>query len=253
MQVVETPVLVVSGVGKRFGSVVALDGVDLVVSGGELVALLGPNGAGKSTLLQLITGLFTPDDGRIEVFGHDLRHDAVAALKHIGAVFQQPTLDLELSIRANLKFHCDLYGIPGKVARERIDAALKRFGLEARAKDATRKLSGGNRRKVELARALLHEPRLLIMDEATVGLDPASRRDLMTHILEVKERERAGVLWTTHLVDEAARADRVVVLNKGRIMFSGPPAELAAQSPRNDLGQAFLAMVGQDAVPAPVT
>lgn len=247
------PVLRVSGVGKSFGSLRALDNVNLEVAGGELVALLGPNGAGKSTLLQLITGLFTPDEGNIEVFGHDLRHDAVAALKHIGAVFQQPTLDLELSVRANLKFHCDLYGIPRKISRERIAAALTRFGLEARAKDPARNLSGGNRRKVELARALLHEPRLLIMDEATVGLDPASRRDLMTHILEVKERERAGVLWTTHLVDEAARADRVIVLNRGKVMFSGPPAELSATSPHDDLGQAFLSMVGQDApIPAPV-
>lgn len=241
------PVLEVAGVSKRFGAVQALDGVSLAVQPGEMLALLGPNGAGKSTLLQLITGLFTPDSGVLRVCGRDLRTEVVAALGQLGVVFQQPTLDLELSVRANLALHADLYGLPRKIAKPRIEVAIARFGLAERARDAVRTLSGGNRRRVELARALLHAPRALVMDEATVGLDPQSRRDILAHILDIRGREGIGILWTTHLVDEAAAADRIVVLDKGKVVFAGTPADLAGQSPTGDLGEAFLQLTGAGA------
>src|SRR5271163_4939022 len=155
--------LAVREVAKSYGRIRALDRVSLSVQPGELVALLGPNGAGKTTLFQLLSGLFTPDSGEIEVMGHDMRASAVPALAGLGIVFQQSTLDLELSVSANLQFHAGLHGLPGRQARLRIAADLERLGLAERAGDPVRALSGGQRRRVELARALLHEPRLLLM------------------------------------------------------------------------------------------
>jgi ABC-2 type transport system ATP-binding protein len=224
---------------KRYGSVVALDGVDLEVGAGEFVALLGPNGAGKSTLMQLLTGLFVADGGTIRVGGLDMAQDAVRALARIGVVFQQPTLDLELSVRANLRFHTDLHGLDRATADARIAHELARFDLEATARRKARELSGGNRRRVELARALLHRPDVLLMDEPTVGLDPGSRALLLRHVLELREARRVGVLWATHLVDEAERADRVVVLRRGKVEFDGTPAAFCAGQGVEDLAEAF--------------
>jgi ABC-2 type transport system ATP-binding protein len=236
--------LSVENVAKSYGSVRALDGVTLSVAAGEFVALLGANGAGKSTLMQLLTGLFTPDGGEITVLGHNMRTHATAALAGIGVVFQQQTLDLELSVRSNLMFHADLHGIPGRIARERIAAALDHYGLTERAGERTRVLSGGNRRRVELARALLHRPRVLLMDEATVGLDPASRREILDEMNRLKTEENIGILWTTHLVDEIERADRFNVLRRGRITFEGTRDKLMASEPDGDLGAAVIRLMG---------
>jgi ABC-2 type transport system ATP-binding protein len=229
------PVLVVEDVAKAYGPVRALNGVSLSVEAGEFVALLGPNGAGKSTLVQLLTGLFSPDSGKIEVLGEDLRRNATRALAGIGVVFQQQTLDLELSVRSNLKFHADLHGLSGAVARGRIAATLEHYGLSDRAKAATRTLSGGNRRRVELARALLHSPRVLLMDEATVGLDPASREAILDEMVRLKEAENIGILWTTHLIDEVKRADRMVILRRGHILFDGTWQALLEREGSDDL------------------
>jgi ABC-2 type transport system ATP-binding protein len=237
------PLLNLHEVRKSYGPREALRGVSLAVSRGEFVALLGPNGAGKSTLFQLLTGLFNADSGRIEVCGHDIRHNPVAALAGIGVVFQQSTLDLDLGVAANLKFHAALHGLGGREARERIADALARLGLAERAGDPVRELSGGNRRKVELARALVHQPAVLLMDEATVGLDPASRRQLLDEVLALRGRG-VGVLWATHLVDEAEAADRVIVLHLGRILAEGTPAALVASAGTATLAEAFLQMTG---------
>ena len=231
-------------VSKRYGRTQALDHVTLTVEAGEMVALLGPNGAGKTTLFQLLTGLFVADSGSVEVLGADMRREPVRALAQLGVVFQQPALDLNLSVRASLRFHADLHGLPASVSRPRIEALLARFGLAEVAAKPARELSGGNRRKVELLRALLHEPRLLLMDEATVGLDPASRAQLLEEVLQARSERGLGVLWATHLVDEAERAQRVIVLHKGKVLWDGTAATLCDAQGVATLQGAFLKLTG---------
>ena len=241
------PALLLDGVVKTYGAVRAVDGVSLRASPGEFIALLGPNGAGKTTLFQLLSGLFVPDAGRIEIMGHDMRRDPVPALGLLGIVFQQPTLDLELSVTGNLLFHAGLHGIPRAVAKTRIARELARLGLAERAHDKAAQLSGGNRRRVELARALLHEPRVLLMDEATVGLDPGSRSDLLKLMLSLRAERSVAVLWATHLCDEVPDADRVVVLHRGKVLADTTPAQLVAKAGAATIEQAFLAMTGSPA------
>jgi ABC-2 type transport system ATP-binding protein len=241
------PALLLDGVVKTYGAVRAVDGVSLRASPGEFIALLGPNGAGKTTLFQLLSGLFVPDAGRIEIMGHDMRRDPVPALGLLGIVFQQPTLDLELSVTGNLLFHAGLHGIPRAVAKKRIARELARLGLAERAHDKAAQLSGGNRRRVELARALLHEPRVLLMDEATVGLDPGSRSDLLKLMLSLRAERSVAVLWATHLCDEVPAADRVVVLHRGKVLADTAPAQLMASAGAATIEQAFLAMTGSPA------
>jgi ABC-2 type transport system ATP-binding protein len=194
--------------------------------------------------MQLVTGLFVADSGTIRILGMDASRDITRALKSLGVVFQQSTLDLELTVEANLLYHTDLHGIPRKHARERIDTLLARFDLTARRGDRARTLSGGNRRRVELARSLLHQPKLLLMDEATVGLDPASRFDILSRIMEMRDDGTLGVLWTTHLIDEVEHADRVLVLHWGRLLFDGPPALLVKERGGGSIDAAFLRLTG---------
>ncbi len=240
------PVLDVHDVVKHFGRVKALDGVSLAFESGEFVALLGPNGAGKTTLFQLLSGLFVPDSGTIRINGKDLRDFGIQALAHMGIVFQQPTLDLDVSAMANLQFHARLHGMGARM-RERIAAELGRIGLTESATKACRVLSGGNRRRVELARALLHEPSLLLMDEATVGLDPASRAQLLGYVRELCEVRGLAVLWATHLVDEAEQAARVIVLHEGRVLTEGTPASMIESCHADSLAGAFLTITGESA------
>ena len=221
-----TTLLRTQGLSKRYGAHAALDKLSLTLDAGSFVALLGPNGAGKSTLFQVLTGLFAADEGEVEVAGFSLRHAPASALRHIGVVFQQISLDLDLSIRRNLLFQADLHGLPRSLALARIEAGCARFGLADQLERKVRELSGGNRRKVELVRAGLHQPTVLLMDEATVGLDPKSRQDLLgTLHADVRERG-VCVLWATHWVEEAMDADRVLILHQGRLLASGTPAEV---------------------------
>ncbi|WP_411565045.1 ABC transporter ATP-binding protein [Rubrivivax sp. A210] len=232
--------LVAEGIVKRYGQRAALDGVSLTLPRGQWVALLGPNGAGKSTLFAVLTGLFAADAGSVQVAGHDMRRHPALALRELGVVYQQSALDLDLSVERNLRFHAALHGMPGPLARERMDAALQRHGIAADRQRAVRELSGGNRRKVELARALLHDPALLLMDEPTVGLDPRSRHELLDATAERVRQQGTAVLWATHLVEEAERADRVLVLYRGKLLADGSPAEVATALGGGTLEQAFL-------------
>jgi ABC-2 type transport system ATP-binding protein len=226
---------------KRYGARTALKSLSLHLPAGQFVALLGPNGAGKSTLFQVLTGLFAADEGEVEVAGHSLRRSAAAALRHIGVVFQQISLDLDLSVRRNLLFQADLHGLPRRLALERIGSACAQLRIEADLDRKVRELSGGNRRKVELARAGLHRPSVMLMDEATVGLDPKSRQDLLA-ALQSDVRERGVcVLWATHLVEEAEQADRVLVLHKGTLLADGTPAGVSRELGGPTLEAGFIA------------
>lgn len=229
---------------KRYGSRVALDALSLALPAGQFVALLGPNGAGKSTLFQVLTGLFVADSGEVEVAGHSLRHQAVRALRDIGVVFQQMSLDLDLSVERNLRFHADLHGLPRALATERLQAGCAALGIGQDLARPVRELSGGNRRKVELVRALLHHPKLVLMDEPTVGLDPKSRRDLLGAIRADVAARGSSVLWATHLVEEAEAADRVVVLHRGKLLADGTPAGVTAALGGERLEDAFIRATG---------
>ena len=228
------------GLVKRYGERVALAGLSVSLPPRQWVALLGPNGAGKSTLFQVLTGLFAADEGDVAVAGTSLRRAPVAALRHIGVVFQQMSLDLDLSVRANLRFHAALHGLRGAVTEERIAKDCAAAGLAQDLQRPVRELSGGNRRKVELVRALLHRPQVLLMDEPTVGLDPKSRRDLLAAIRADVATRGSTVLWATHLVEEAEAADRVLVLHKGKLLADGTPAAVTAQLGGDSLEDAFL-------------
>jgi ABC-2 type transport system ATP-binding protein len=225
---------------KSYGTRPALRGLSLQLAAGQWVALLGPNGAGKSTLFQVLTGLFTADEGDVLVAGHSLRHASVAALRHIGVVFQQPSLDMDLSVLHNLRWHAALHGLPRALAAQRITQGCTQAGLQDELHRPVRELSGGNRRKVELVRALLHRPTLLLMDEPTVGLDPKSRLALQHTVRADVAQRGSTVLWATHLVEEALAADRVLVLHQGRLLADGTPAAVTAALGGSTLEDAFL-------------
>jgi len=234
------PRVVIDGLEKRYGERIALAGLSFTLQSGEWVALLGPNGAGKSTLFQVLTGLFAADRGDVQVAGRSLRGAPAAALRHIGVVFQQMSLDLDLSVRQNLRFHAALHGMRRAVAEDRIAGDCQARGLGDDLQRPVRELSGGNRRKVELVRALLHRPEVLLMDEPTVGLDPKSRRELLGAIRADVQQRQSTVLWATHLVEEAEGADRVLVLHKGRLLADGTPAAVTAALGGTSLEEAFL-------------
>jgi ABC-2 type transport system ATP-binding protein len=219
--------LSVESVSHSYGPRKALDNVSVAVAPGRFVALLGLNGAGKSTLFSLVTRLFAIQTGRIRLFGHDVIRQPGEALRLLGVVFQPRTLDLDLSVRQNLTYHAALHGIGAREARTRADEVLARIVLADRANDKVRDLSGGQMRRVEIARALLHRPRLLILDEPTVGLDIKARADILDHVRRLVAEENVAVVWATHLVDEVSERDDLVVLHRGRVLAQGAVADIA--------------------------
>jgi ABC-2 type transport system ATP-binding protein len=211
------PVLQARKLSKSFGPLRALDAVDLEVGAGEFIGLVGPNGAGKTTLLSIASGLVTPDAGTIALFGVGYRRDRALILGQIGVVFQSRALDLEISARAALKFHGALYGLSGRALASRIEEIAAMLDIEDLLGRRIGTLSGGNIRRIEIARSLLNTPRLVLMDEASTGLDPAIRARLMTHVRTLCRDLGVAVLWATHLLDEVVDANRVVVMHKGRL------------------------------------
>jgi ABC-2 type transport system ATP-binding protein len=242
--------LSVKNLSKRYGDRPALKELSFELHRGQFCALLGPNGAGKSTLFQLLTGLFVPDQGDITIDGIDLQRAPATALARIGVVFQQQALDLDLSIRRNLRFHADLHGLSRAVAQERIASDCEALGLSSDLDRLTRELSGGTRRKVELVRALLHRPGLLLMDEATVGLDPKSRKDILSAVQRDVQQRGTCVLWATHWVEEAVDAAKVLVLHQGQWVAEGSPAEVTQALGHSTLEAGFIARTSRAAATA---
>jgi ABC-2 type transport system ATP-binding protein len=238
--------LSVERVSHAFGTRKVLDEVGFTIGAGEFTILLGPNGAGKTTLFALLTRLYHGGSGRITVLGFDLRRDPSAALARIGVVFQQPTLDLDLTVEQNLYYHAALYGIARRVAAPRIAAELDRVGMSDRRHDRARELSGGQRRRVELARALIHEPSLLLLDEPTVGLDIESRQMLLDHVRLLCAERRLAVLWATHLIDEASAESKVIVLHRGKVRAEGSIGAILGATGRDSLRAAFDFLVAED-------
>lgn len=232
-------VLSVEGLSYAYGKKKALDDVGFTVDSGQCAILLGPNGAGKTTLFSLITRLYDSPSGRIRIAGHDLRQESTRALARLGVVFQQPTLDLDLTVLQNLKYHADLHGLGRRRANLRIQEELERQGMYERRQEKVRQLNGGHRRRVEIARALLHEPRLLLLDEPTVGLDVPSRKAIVDYVHELSRTGKIAVLWATHLIDEIRDTDRLVVLHRGKIRALGSVPEILAATGTGAVGDAF--------------
>lgn len=235
--------LKVSDLSYSYGPKPALDNVSFEVDAGHFCALLGPNGAGKSTLFSLLTRLLSAADGTIEIAGHDLASTPRAALAKLGIVFQQTTLDLDLSVHQNLSYFSALHGLSGRDAATRIDASLERLSMRERAHEKARALNGGHRRRAEIARALIHDPAVLLLDEPTVGLDAAARHAITGHVHALAD-EGTTILWATHLTDEIRARDDLIILHQARILERGTAHDICGDTPLQDK---FLALTAQPA------
>ncbi|WP_261967608.1 ABC transporter ATP-binding protein [Prosthecodimorpha staleyi] len=238
------PAIEVAHVSHAFGARKALDDVSLGVPQGAFVALLGLNGAGKTTLFSLLTRLYDNVTGRIAIMGSDLRRRPTEALGRLGVVFQARTLDPDLTVLQNFTYHASLHGLSRAEGRRRAERLLARISLADRLNDKVRSLSGGQARRVEIARALLHDPRVVILDEPTVGLDIAARQDIVSLVRRLVDEDGLSVLWATHLFDEVRPADPIVLLHKGRVLARGTTPELCAQAGEPGLAGAFRKITG---------
>lgn len=237
--------LSVEGVSFSYAGRLALEDVSFTVRKGRFTALLGPNGAGKTTLFSLLTNLFNTRVGRISVCGRDLASSGPSALAPLGVVFQQTTLDLDLTVRQNLRYFARLRGMSVKDADRRIEEELSRLDMYERVGEKVRGLNGGHRRRVEIARALLHDPQVVVLDEATVGLDVPSRKAIVSHVHDLTKSRGLAVLWTTHLIDEIADDDDLIVLNRGKVVATGRTDEVVARTGAADLDGAFGRLIGR--------
>jgi ABC-2 type transport system ATP-binding protein len=248
MTTAEPPAVAIEGVSHCYGRRQALDDVTFSIAPSTFVVLLGLNGAGKSTLFSLITRLYAIQRGRIRIFGRDVGHASSEALRMVGVVFQQRTLDLDLSVIQNLSYHAALHGIGKHDGYARAEEVLARIALSDRANDKVRNLSGGQMRRVEIARALLHRPRLLVLDEPTVGLDIKSRADILDYVRRLVVKDGVSVLWATHLIDEVADEDDIIVLHQGRVLAHGSVPRVLDAAGAKDIRAAFTRLTqGADA------
>ena len=235
----------VQNLTKVFGDFTAVNEITFTVERGEIFAFLGPNGAGKTTTIKMLTTLLRPSSGKIELSGLDPVVEQAKARQSFGIVFQDPSLDGELTAYENMELHGVLYHVPRKVRTERIETLLKLFELWEKRDNFVKEFSGGMRRRLEIARGFLHTPKILFLDEPTLGLDPQSRNQLWTHVKQLNETEQVTVFLTTHYMDEAERvAHRIAIIDHGRIVATGTPAELKEQTKTESLEDAFLALTG---------
>jgi ABC-2 type transport system ATP-binding protein len=230
---------------KRFGDLAAVQDVSFNVKKGEVFAFLGPNGAGKSTTIKMLTTLLAPSSGSVEIDGLDPAKHPNQVRKRIGIVFQDPSVDTELTAYENIEFHGVLYHVPKGVRRERIAMLLELFGLWDRRNHFVKEFSGGMKRRLEIARCLLHTPKIIFLDEPTLGLDPQTRHQLWTQVRRLNQEEEVTVFLTTHYMEEAERvADRIAIIDHGRIIAEGTAAELRASTQSESLEEAFLSLTG---------
>ena len=230
---------------KRYGSITAVRDVSFMVRAGEIFAFLGPNGAGKTTTIKILTTLLKPTSGKVEVNGFDPTKDQSEVRKRFGIVFQDPSLDDQLTAYENMDFHGALYSVPGKMRKERIEQLLNLFQLWDRRSDLVRTFSGGMRRRLEIARSMLHTPKIIFLDEPTLGLDPQTRNQLWRQVRHLNETEAITVFLTTHYMEEAERmADRIAIIDHGAIVAQGTLAELKENSGSDSLEGAFLKLTG---------
>jgi len=225
-----------------YGQKKALDEVSFQISAGECTLLLGENGAGKSTLFSLITHLYDTHAGKIELCGFDIQKQSQQALAKLGVVFQQTTLDMDLSVLQNLHYHCALHGISKKLANSRIQEELERLQMFERRGEKVRQLNGGHKRRVEIARALLHKPSLLLLDEPTVGLDIPSREGIVKYVHQLVAEEKIAVLWASHLMDEVYLEDHLIVLHRGQIKANGRVPDVLQLTKTQTISAAFHAL-----------
>lgn len=237
--------LVIEELSHAFGERQALRNVSLQLNRGDRTVLLGLNGAGKTTLFSLITRLYNHRSGSIRIFGWEIKKKPSEALARLGVVFQMPTLDPDLSVAQNLFYHAALHGLPRREAAVRIRREIERVGLTDRMREKARTLSGGQRRRVEIARALIHQPPLLLLDEATAGLDIASRQFLLDHVRLLCREDGLAVLWATHLIDEVDSAARVIVLHRGQILAEGPVSDVIRRANAASMREAFDNLTGE--------
>jgi ABC-2 type transport system ATP-binding protein len=230
---------------KKFGEFTAVDHISFNVAPGEIFAFLGPNGAGKTTTIKMLTTLLRPTSGTLEIDGLDPDAHSNEVRKRFGIVFQDPSLDGDMTAYENMELHAVFYHVPRKVRAERIEKLLRLFELWERRKDQVKLFSGGMKRRLEIARGLLHTPKILFLDEPTLGLDPQTRNQLWTHVKHLNQSEGVTVFLTTHYMDEADRvAHRIAVIDHGKIVTQGTPEELKQQTSSNSLEEAFLALTG---------
>jgi ABC-2 type transport system ATP-binding protein len=237
------PALSIQNVSHSYRERRALDHVSFDVRQGAFAVLLGLNGAGKTTLFSLVTRLYAAQHGSISVLGFDVARDPAQALSRLGVVFQARTLDLDLTVLQNLLYHASLHGIGRREARVLADETLARTQMRERAHDKARVLSGGQMRRIEIARALLHRPSLLLLDEPTVGLDVNARKSIIQYARELVLQENIGVLWTTHLIDEVGCGDDLIILHRGRVRAKGTAADLVRGAGAANVGAAFEAII----------
>jgi ABC-2 type transport system ATP-binding protein len=240
-------IIEVSNLTKKFKELTAVDGINFEVKKGEIFAFLGPNGAGKSTTIKMLTTLLAPTSGQIKLNGFDPANDKDGVRKSFGIVFQDPSLDDDMTAFENMELHAVMYGIPKSVRTERIEAMLKFVELWERRNDLTKTFSGGMKRRLEIARGLLHHPKILFLDEPTIGLDPQTRNHLWNYIKEINKNEGMTVFMTTHYMEEAEKvADRIAVIDHGKIVAGGTSEDLKIQTKTNTLEEAFLKLVGHE-------